>query len=114
MTTSERAADLAWLQAVVHEYADPGAGVLFIGFPGGYLFGDQRVDTNAMWMTEEPHDEGATFRWMDRTGRRPSLVVTTPADPTARLPTVALRRWVEEHYTPVDVDQRGTVWVDRP
>ena len=91
----------------------PAEGVLFIGFPGGYLFGDQRIDTNAMWTTEEQHDEGAAFRWMDRTGRRPSVVITTPVEPTAQGSTKALRRWVEEHYTPVEVDKQGTVWVRR-
>ena len=114
MTTPGRAADLAWLQESVIEHATPGEGVLFLGFPGGYLVGDQRMDTNALWLTDDIHDDKATFAWMERTGRRPSVVIVSAPDPDAEHSADGLRRWVASNYTLADSGQLGAVWVARP
>ena len=113
LTTRERAADLEWLQSVVEQHAEPQQGVLFIGFPGGYLIGHQRMDTNTLFITPEYDQGAATVAWLERTGRRPSLVVAAPfeTDSSAGQPDDPLRRWVTEHYTPAVVEARGSVWL---
>lgn len=64
----------------------PGESLLAYQAPAAYLYTEGPMDTNIIWLAQFGRANQHTLDWMDRTGRRPDVVVVHPA---------AWKRWEE-------------------
>jgi hypothetical protein len=71
-TTASLRRRVAAFEAVTAKWVGPTTGVLFFGYPGGYVLQRGVMVTNAVWLNVGPVDR-ITIDYYDRTGRWPDV-----------------------------------------
>jgi hypothetical protein len=119
MTASEsHAARIAAAERLIERWTRPGTGVLFVGYPLGYVQADVAAVTNAAWLNIGPGDQ-ATIDYYVRTGRSPDVafvstsLVTPNGSPEAKRGADPLLDWLAARYRTVGTDAGLTAYVRR-